>query len=162
MATVGSGRYTYEYIPNWAKMPAGQEMGTASAVATDSQDRVYIFQRKDPPVLVFDRDGNFLNSWGAGMFDDPHGIFIKDDIAYLTDREGSIAMKATLDGKPLLSIGTKGEYSDTGCEKAGDVCPRSAGPFNYVTEMVPAPNGDLYISDGYRNAGSTVSRRPAT
>ena len=152
MATVGSGKYTYEYVPNWAQMPAGQEMGTASAVATDSQSRVYIFQRKDPPVLVFDRDGNFLRSWGAGMFDDPHGIFIKDDVAYLTDREGSIAMKATLDGKPLLSIGTKGEYSDTGCEVAGEVCPRSAGPFNYVTEMAPAPNGDLYISDGYRNA----------
>ena len=95
MAKVGSGKYTYEYVPNWAKMPTGQEMGTASAVATDSQDRVYIFQRKNPPVLVFDREGNFLNSWGEGMFDDPHGIFIKDDIAYLTDREGSIAMKTT-------------------------------------------------------------------
>ena len=152
MATVGSGKYTYEYVPNWAKMPANQLMGTASAVATDSQDRVYIFQRTNPPVLVFDREGNFLNSWGDGMFDDPHGIFIKDDICYLTDREGSIAMKTTLDGTPLLSIGTKGEYSDTGCEKAGDVPPRSAGPFNYVTEMVPAPYGDLFFSDGYRIA----------
>ena len=70
MATVGSGKYTYEYVPNWAKMPANQLMGTASAVATDSQDRVYIFQRTNPPVLVFDREGNFLNSWGDGMFDD--------------------------------------------------------------------------------------------
>ena len=152
MATVGSGKYTYEYIPDWAKLPSGQEFGTCSAVASDSQDRVYVFQRKNPPVLVFDREGNFLNSWGEGMFDDPHGIFIKDDIAYLTDREGSIAMKCTLDGKELLSIGTRGEYSDTGCEVAGTVAPRSAGPFNYVTEMVPAPNGELYISDGYRNA----------
>ena len=59
MATVGSGKYTYEYVPNWAKMPANQLMGTASAVATDSQDRVYIFQRTNPPVLVFDREGNF-------------------------------------------------------------------------------------------------------
>ena len=152
MATVGSGKYTYEYIPDWAKLPAGQEFGTVSAVATDSQDRVYAFQRKNPPVVVFDRDGNFLSSWGEGMFENPHGMFIKDDIAYLTDREGSIAMKCALDGKPMLSIGTKGEYSDTGCEKAGDVCPRSAGPFNYLTEMAPAPNGELYISDGYRNA----------
>ncbi len=60
MATVGSGKYTYEYVPNWAKMPAGQEMGTASAIATDSQDRVYLFQRKNPPVLVFDRNGMFI------------------------------------------------------------------------------------------------------
>jgi sugar lactone lactonase YvrE len=35
---------------------------------------------------------------------------------------------------------------------AGEVCPRAAGPFNYLTELVPAPNGDLYVSDGYRNA----------
>ena len=152
MATVGTGKYTYELIQDWAKLPAGQNFGTVSAVASDSQDRVYVFQRQEPPVVIFDRNGNYLNSWGQGMFENPHGIFIKDDIVYLTDREGSIAMKTDLEGKPLLTIGTKGEYSDTGCEVAGEVCPRAAGPFNFLTEMVPAPNGDLYISDGYRNA----------
>ena len=30
--------------------------------------------------------------------------------------------------------------------------PRAAGPFNYPTEMVPAPSGDLYVTDGYRNS----------
>ena len=152
MATVGSGQYTYEVVEDWAKLPAGMAFGTVSAVATDSQDRVYAFQRTEPPVVVFDRQGNYLNSWGQGMFENPHGIFIANDIAYLTDREGSIAMKCRLDGQPLLTIGAKGEYSDTGCEVAGEVCPRSAGPFNYLTELVPAPNGDLYVSDGYRNA----------
>jgi DNA-binding beta-propeller fold protein YncE len=152
MATVGSGKYTYEVVEDWAKLPAGMTFGTVSAVATDSQDRVYAFQRAEPPVVVFDRQGNYLNSWGQGMFENPHGIFIANDIAYLTDREGSIAMKCSLDGQPLLTIGAKGEYSDTGCEVAGEVCPRSAGPFNYLTELVPAPNGDLYVSDGYRNA----------
>ena len=80
--------------------PHGQVLafGTVSAVATDSQDRVYAFQRAAPPVLVFDRDGNFLSSWGNGAFVDPHGIYIADDIIYLTDREGSVAMKYTLDG----------------------------------------------------------------
>jgi len=152
MATVGSGKYTYEVVEDWANLPAGMTFGIVSAVATDSQDRVYAFQRAEPPVVVFDRQGNYLNSWGQGMFKNPHGIFIANDIAYLADREGSIAMKCSLDGQPLLTIGAKGEYSDTGCEVAGEVCPRSAGPFNYLTELVPAPNGDLYVSDGYRNA----------
>jgi len=152
MTTVGSGKYTYELIEDWARLPAGKVIGPASSVATDSHDRVYIFQRTEPPVMVFDREGNFLSSWGQGMFESPHGIYIADDIVYLTDREGSIAMKCTLDGQPLLTIGNKGEYSDTGCEVAGDVCPRSAGPFNYLTQLVPASNGDLYVSDGYRNA----------
>ena len=71
---------------------------------------------------------------------------------YLTDREANIAMKCTLDGERLLTIGEVGAYSDTGCEVAGEVCPRAAGPFNFLTEMTPAPNGDLYVSDGYRNA----------
>src|SRR5207247_4809994 len=56
MATVGTGKYTYELIENWAKLPPGQTFGNTSAVATDAQDRVYVFQRKEPPVLVFDRD----------------------------------------------------------------------------------------------------------
>ena len=152
MTTVGAGKFTYTYIQDWANMPADRSLGTVSAIATDSQDRVYAFQRAEPPVVIFNRNGEFLSSWGNGNFVDPHGLFIKDDIVYLTDREGSAAMRYTLDGKPLQIIGAPGEYSDTGCEVTGAVCPRSAGPFNYITEMVPHPSGDLYISDGYRNA----------
>ena len=64
---VGSGKYTYEVNENWARMPDGMSLGEVSAAAVDSQDRVYVFQRKDPPVVVFDRDGNFLNSWGRRL-----------------------------------------------------------------------------------------------
>lgn len=152
MTTVGTGKYTYTLIEDWAKLPTGETFGTTSAVATDSQDRVYVFQRKDPPVMIFDRDGNFLNSWGLHAITDPHGIFIQNDIVYLTDRADSVALKYTLDGKPLQILGNRGVHSDTGCEKPGDVAPRSAGPFNYPTELVPSPSGDLYVSDGYRNA----------
>ena len=151
MTTVGTGKYTYELIQDWAKLPEGWSFGTTSAVATDSQDRVYVFQRKDPPVVIFDRDGNYLNSWGSGVITDPHGIYIQDDVMYVTDRSDSVALKFTLEGKPLLLIGDRGVYSDTGCENPGDLVPRAAGPFNYLTEMGPAPSGDLYVSDGYRN-----------
>jgi DNA-binding beta-propeller fold protein YncE len=152
MTTVGAGKYTYELRQDWAQLPPGEEFGTVSAVATDSQDRVYLFQRKDPPVVIFDRDGRFLSSWGNGNFVNPHGLYIADDIVYVTDREGSVAMKYTLDGKPLQLLGSHGQYSDTGCEVPGEVAPRAAGPFNYLTEMVPSASGDLYVSDGYRNA----------
>jgi DNA-binding beta-propeller fold protein YncE len=152
MTTVGTGDYTYELIENWAKLPQGQTFGNTSAVATDSQDRVYVFQRKDPPIMVFDPDGNYLSCWGIGAFANPHGIYIENDIVYLTDREDSVCLIYTLDGKPLQVLGHRGEHSDTGCETPGAVVPRAAGPFNYPTEMVPAPSGDLYVSDGYRNA----------
>ncbi len=152
MTTVGTDKYTYELVQDWAKLPQGWTFGLVSAVATDSQERVYIFQRIDPPVVVFDRQGNYLSSWGSGVITDPHGFNISEDVIYVTDRADSVALKFTLEGKPLQVIGKRGVHSDTGCENPGDLVPRAAGPFNYPTEMVPAPSGDLYVSDGYRNS----------
>jgi hypothetical protein len=80
MTTVGTGKYTYQLTENWAKLPAGETFGNTSAVATDSQDHVYVFQRKDPPVLVFERDGTYLRCWGISAITDPHGIYIADDV----------------------------------------------------------------------------------
>lgn len=152
MATVGTGKYTYALIQDWAKLPPGETFAMVSAVATDSQDRVYAFQRKDPPIVIFDRDGNYLSSWGNGAFLFAHGISITNDIVYLTDRDSSVCLIYTLDGKPIQMLGRHGVHSDTGCEQPGDLVPRAAGPFNYPTELVPDPAGDLYVSDGYRNA----------
>jgi DNA-binding beta-propeller fold protein YncE len=152
MATVGTGKYTYSVIQDWAKLPPGETFAMVSAVATDAQDRVYAFQRKDPPIAVFDREGKFLTSWGNGAFLFAHGIFIANDTVYLTDRDSSVCLMYTLDGKPIQMLGRHSVHSDTGCEKPGDLVPRAAGPFNYPSELVPAPSGDLYVSDGYRNA----------
>jgi DNA-binding beta-propeller fold protein YncE len=152
MTTVGSGRYTYDMREDWAALPAGWTFGGVSAVATDSQNRVYAFQRKDPPLVVFDRDGHYLSSWGTSTFTDPHGINIVDDFIYVTDRDDHVALKFTLDGKPLMVLGTRGQASDTGATRDIELPPRSAGPFNKPTEMMVAPSGDLYVSDGYRNS----------
>lgn len=149
---VGSGKYRYEFIQDWAKLPPDITFGMVSSVATDSNDHVYVFHRNNPPVVVFDPDGNYLRCWGISAIADPHGIFIKDDIVYVTDREDSVALSFTLDGKPLQILGRRGVHSDTGAEKPLDLPLRSAGPFNYPTEMVPAPSGDLYVTDGYRNS----------
>jgi len=152
MTTVGTGKYTYTFIQDWAKLPPGETFAMVSAVATDSHDRVYGFQRKDPPIVIFDREGTFLSSWGNGAFLMAHGIHIADDIVYLTDRDSSVCLVYTLDGKPMQMLGRHGVHSDTGCERPGALVPRAAGPFNYPSEMVPDPAGDLYVSDGYRNA----------
>ena len=104
MTKVGSGKYTYELVKDWAKLPAGETFAMVSAVATDSQNRVYVFQRKDPPIVIFDTDGSFLGSWGDGNFVSPHGFYIGNDEGYLTDRDSSVAIKYTLDGRPLLIL----------------------------------------------------------
>ena len=86
----------------------------------------------------------------------PHHIYIADDVAYLVDREDCVVLRYTLDGKPLQVIGNRGQASDTGIgpdfDNENDLPPHAAGPFNYPTKMVPAPNGDIYVSDGYQNS----------
>ncbi|MGA3000346.1 MAG: 6-bladed beta-propeller [Acetobacteraceae bacterium] len=152
MTRVGTGDYTYELIPDFLKLPNGEKFGLVSRVGTDSRDRVYVFQRKDPPVVVFDRDGTWLGSWGTGEVTDPHGLKIVNDIVYTTDRSDSVAKSFTLDGKVLLTLGQRGVHSDTGCTGAPWLAQRAAGPFNHPTEMIAHPNGDIYVTDGYRNA----------
>ena len=152
MTQVGAGTHTYELIRDFFKLPNGEQFGLVSRVATDSQDSVYVFQRKDPPVVVFDRTGNYLGAWGSGEVTDPHGLKIVDDVVYTTDRSGSVAKSFTLDGTPLLQVGTSGEHSDTGCAGSPWLALRAAGPFNHPTEMIAHPNGDIYVTDGYRNA----------
>jgi DNA-binding beta-propeller fold protein YncE len=150
MTQVGTGKYT-EVIRDFFKLPAGQSFGLVSRVAADAQDRVYVFQRKDPPVVVFDRDGKYLGAWGSGEVTDPHGLKIVGDTVYTTDRSDSVAKSFTLDGKVKLALGTPGRHSDTG-EVTNGLVQRAAGPFNHPTEMLAHPNGDIYITDGYRNA----------
>jgi DNA-binding beta-propeller fold protein YncE len=151
MAQVGTGKYTYELIRDFLKSPDGEPFGLVSRVAADAQDRIYVFQRRDPPVVVFDREGKYLGAWGNGEVTDPHGLKIVGDVVYTTDRSDSVAKSFTLDGKPLLEIGERGVHSDTG-HVANWLAERAAGPFNHPTEMMAHPNGDLYVTDGYRNA----------
>ena len=149
---VGSGEYTYELIEDFAKLPEGQTFGLISRVTSDAENWIYVFQRKDPAVLIFDRSGKFLSSWGNGVFKRAHGFKIVGDRAYVTDQTDSVAMIYTLDGKLIKQIGTRGAHSDTGCEDWHNLPLRAAGPFNHPTEMLPSPSGDLYVTDGYRNS----------
>ena len=83
---LGSGEHRYRVVENWAKLPDGWEFRDVAAVAVDSKDRIYVFNRGQHPMIVFDRDGNFLRSWGEGLFNRAHGIHIdSDDNLYCTD-----------------------------------------------------------------------------
>jgi len=106
---VGSGRHTYEVHEDWARPPEGCEMMAAS-VTVDAQDRVYCFNRSNEyPVIVFDRDGKFLSSWGVGVFAFPHTIrATKDGNLWLVDRDHAQMMLFTPSGELLRTIGTKG------------------------------------------------------
>src|SRR5438270_14078419 len=128
MAQVGTGKYTYELIPDFFKSPDGEPFGLISRVAADDQDHIYVFQRRDPPVVVFDRDGKYIGAWGTGEITDPHGLKIIGDTVYTTDRSDSVAKSFTLDGKVKLALGAPGKHSDTG-RIENWLAERAAGPF---------------------------------
>src|SRR5438552_19137184 len=100
MAIVGNGSYRYEVIETWGTLPTDWTFGPMSAVATDSQDRVYAFQREDPPILVPDKNGTSLSSWGSSALADPHGRNILNDGVYTTDGDDQAPPKSPLACKP--------------------------------------------------------------
>ena len=150
---MGTGRYRYEVVAGWGRLPEGGTFGNVTGVAVDSQDRVVVCQQQmDPPVIVFDHDVNYLNSWGGGLIPEPHTLFLdSNDIVYVPDRVDHVAMKFTMDGELLLELGDRGHPSDTGCTEPEGVVLRAGGPFNMPTRISPSPSGDLYVSDGYKN-----------
>jgi DNA-binding beta-propeller fold protein YncE len=125
-----------------------------AGVATDSAGNVFVFNRGEHPVMVLSADGRFLRSWGEGVFGRPHGIAIgPDDSVYCVDDVGHTVRKFTHEGKLLLTLGSSGQASDTGVRDADyRTIERSAGPFNYPTNLALAPSGEMYVSDGYGNA----------
>src|SRR5918992_3052609 len=83
---LGSGEHRYRVVENWAKLPDGWSLTDVASVAVDSKDRIYVFNRGAHPMVVLDRDGNFLRSWGEGLFSRAHGLSIDaDDNLYCTD-----------------------------------------------------------------------------
>ncbi len=140
---LGSGEHRYRVVENWAKLPEGWEFKDAAAVACDSKDRVYVFNRGEHPMIVFDREGNFLKSWGEGQYPRAHGLHIDaNDILYLTDDAGHVVRKCTTDGKVLLELGVPGKPAPY----------MSGEPFHRCTHTALSPKGEIYVSDGYGNA----------
>lgn len=135
-------------------MPAGWRFVDVAGVATDSRDRVFVFNRSEHPVILFDREGRVLGSWGEGLFARPHGITIGPDGAvYCTDDMDHTVRKFTPEGRLLLTIGRSGCPSDTGATSNDFRTICCAGPpFHYPTNVAFAADGSLYVADGYGNA----------
>ena len=140
---IGTGKFTYEVAEGWGKLPEGWSYREVAAVGVDRQDRVYVFTRGQHPVIIFDRDGNFLRSWGEGLFKRAHGVTMgPDDTIYLTDDGDHTVRKCTPNGKVLLTLGIPGKPAPY----------QSGEPFNRCTHVALSPKNEIYVSDGYGNS----------
>lgn len=151
---VGNDSFRYLAHADWAQRPAGFTWPEVAGVAVDRSDRVFVFNRGEHPVIVFDRDGSFLYAWGEGLFARAHGIVIgPDDAVYCTDDLGHNVRKFTPDGQLLITLGIPGQPSDTGATSIDFRTIRYSGkPFHFPTNVAFSSEGNIYVSDGYGNA----------
>ena len=144
-AVLGEGNFRYQVSgKNWGTLPDGWVYKEATAVDVDSKDRVYVFNRGTTPMIVFDPEGNVIDTWGDGVFSNPHGVTVgPDDEVYCVDNGDHTVRKFTSDGKLLLTVGTPGKSA----------APMSGIPFARPTHVGVEPNtGNFYVADGYTNA----------
>ena len=136
---VGSSPYQFERVEGWGRGQDGRVMGVNSGIAVDSADRVYVVDREpDPAIVVFDRKGRYLTSWGEDLFSLPHEIWISpDDRLFIPDCRDHSVRICTTEGEVLQTLGTPGK-----CGAPGE-------PFNMPTRAVRAHSGEIFVSDGY-------------
>jgi streptogramin lyase len=133
-------KYEYKVEAGWGKLPAAWTWGVISAVACDSQDRVYVYTRGEHPLLIFDQEGHFLDSWGESVVKMAHGIYIDHaDNVFCTDRGAHCVYQFDHSGSLVMTLGAPGKPGEEG------------EPFNMPTDVTVGPTGALFISDGYGN-----------
>lgn len=141
----GSGEFLYEHVAGWGKLPRGMRFLECPGVAVDSKDNVYVLTRGEHPIVVFDREGKFLRSFGEGLFSNrTHGLYVAHDDSLLVADDGiHTIQKFKPTGEKIMEIGQRNQPA-----------PRwSAQPFNRPTSAAIMPsNGDIYVSDGYGNS----------
>jgi hypothetical protein len=140
---IGSGHYRYELVKGWGELPEGMKYGWGVGIVADSKDRIYVHSRSPQAVAVFDRKGKLLKTWGAEFAGTGHGLYHRqegrDEFLFFSDHPRNLVVKTDLDGKVLMRIGDVKEENSTSIKFK----------FNQPTDLAIAPNGDLYVTEGY-------------
>jgi len=139
--TVLLGDRRYAVHRKWAKLPKGESFGFLSDLAVDGEGRVHVAQRgTDRPVLVFGRNGELIGSWGEGALAEPHYINAgKDGTMLVADRDAHQVLRFDKAGKLVQALGKRH-------------WPSLDAPFNHPTAAAEAPDGEIYVADGYGNS----------
>ncbi len=150
----------YRMEADWVQLPAGRTMGAAIALEIDRDGKsVWVFDRCGgndcgnsnlAPIMKFDPTGKLVTSFGAGMFNQPHGIGIDGEgNIYVSDErskngKGDVVVKFSPDGRVLMTLGKPGMPGD------------SPDMFHAPSDVAIAANGDIFVADGH--GGNTNGR----
>src|SRR5262245_40058802 len=136
---------SYKVDANWAQLPDGKTWdGSTSWITADGKGNVLVLVRTAPYFRFFTRDGKFAKAFGDdGLFQNAHSVTIDSQgFLWVTDANAHLVQKFSPDGRLLMTLGKKGV--------AGDNAARDL--FNQPNHVAIAPNGDIYVSDGYQNS----------
>lgn len=150
----GSGEFKYEACHDWGELPASIRYGNTHGVVQDSQGYMYIHHtvgsesQDDDTMVVFDPNGKFVRAWGKEFKGGAHGLHIQkegnEEFLYMCDTKRSVVVKATLKGEVVFSLGYPKESDKYTLDADGKPAVK------YIpTNLAIAPNGDLYVGDGY-------------
>jgi len=144
MSTTPSASTAFEPVVGWPAIPHGMSFHEATSVAVDNDDHVYVFNRGRNPMMIFDRYGKFLDTWGAGDYLRPHGVHVTPDgDLLLVEDAGHTLKKTSKNGDVKYTIGTHREPSAW----------QEGSPFNRPTDAYVSPvSGDIFVTDGYGNS----------
>jgi len=150
---LGQGDHQYEAIHDWGELPRTIQYGNTHGVCEDSQGNIYIHHtvhansRSLDTMVVFDHKGKFVRSWGRQFKGGAHGLAIRkegnEEFLYLCDYQHGIVTKRTLKGEEVFTLGYPAESE---AYKAKD---RISAVVYRPTNVAIAPNGDIYVGDGY-------------
>lgn len=180
VAPVNDRPNPYRTVEGWAKMPAGRTWGSTSAVAIDKDgESVWVAERCGQnscvgsdldPVLLFDRSGTLVRSFGKGLVNWPHGIHV--------DRDGNVWIVDGRDNKPVVPrnapAGTPAppmpdrvfghqvlKFSPRGellLRLGTDGGAREPGYFFQPNAVLSAPNGDIFVVEGHASGADATAR----
>ena len=167
-ALIGGALADYKAVPNWYHLAEGRsQMGPMHGdIAVASNGEVYVSVMDPKAALqVYAPDGKFLRNVPDAP-PDFHGFVIHKDadgeFIYGPRLAGQNILKLTLNGKVVIEIPASAipdEFKNrtpknTKKNAAGEVPvdPNEGKPFVRLTAMDVAPNGDLFVTDGYSSS----------
>ncbi len=150
---LGEGEHKYEALHDWGELPRTIRYGNTHGVCEDSQGHIYVHHTVNASsesldtMVVFDQEGKFVRSWGRQFKGGAHGLSIRkegnEEFLYLCDYQHGIVTKRTLKGEEVFTLGYPAESPAYKPKSDG-----SAIAYR-PTNVAIAPNGDIYVGDGY-------------
>lgn len=140
---LGHNNKRYQINTRWSQADVSKNpVNDCHEMVQDQQGRIILLTNEiKNNILIYNKNGKLLSSWGT-QFPGAHGLSIFNengtDVLFICDNNLHQVIKTTIDGKVLMTLNypkETGEYTK---------------PEEYIpTETAIAPNGDIYVADGY-------------